>query len=271
MTRADVSGWYHGLVKTGKLAAANKTLSVLKLMFVKADEYGLIEMDHFPTERIREVKYDPKGQDPLDEKTMRMLWKFTALYEGSRKNAIRFQLLTGCRMREVTKATWDQVDWDKGVWETETKVLKGDKKFVVPLSSLALVTLKDQMNHCKDSGDYDRNPYIFPGTASGSQYKITHFDNINKMLKGFCQEKEIPHFASHALRKTVATSMSEKLKVLPHVVEEVMGHLGRRIEKIYNKDRFFDEKKEALELWGRFISGEVRKASKNVVEFKIKA
>lgn len=59
----------------------------------------------------------------------------------------------------------------------------------------------------------------------------------------------------HDIRRTVATRMVE-LGVEPHVVEEVLGHVGAHrqgVAGIYQRYRYKAEKRAALELWCDFV------------------
>jgi integrase len=59
----------------------------------------------------------------------------------------------------------------------------------------------------------------------------------------------------HDLRRTAATGMAG-LKIAPHVVDRVLNHTSgtiRGVARVYNRFEYRDERKAALEAWGRKI------------------
>jgi hypothetical protein len=52
------------------------------------------------------------------------------------------------------------------------------------------------------------------------------------------------------LRRTVRTGLS-RLRIAPHVAEAVLGHAAPRIQRTYDVYGLHDEKRHALEAWGR--------------------
>ncbi|MBO0237326.1 hypothetical protein J0681_27215, partial [Vibrio parahaemolyticus] len=60
------------------------------------------------------------------------------------------------------------------------------------------------------------------------------------------------------LRRTAATVMADRLKVLPHVVEAVLNHISGHkagVAGIYNRALYATEKREALDLLGASLTG----------------
>ena len=68
---------------------------------------------------------------------------------------------------------------------------------------------------------------------------------------------EIPHWTFHDLRRTAATGMA-RLNFPPHVVDKILNHASgtiRGVAAIYNRFEYRDERRAALEAWGRFVAG----------------
>jgi integrase len=64
----------------------------------------------------------------------------------------------------------------------------------------------------------------------------------------------------HDLRRT-ATSGMARAKVPVHVIEAVLNHLSGSISgvtAVYNRYRYLDEKREALQEWGRLVADDNR-------------
>jgi hypothetical protein len=61
----------------------------------------------------------------------------------------------------------------------------------------------------------------------------------------------------HDLRRTVTTGMA-RLKIQPHVADRVLNHQSGTISgvaAVYNRFAYLDERKDALDVWGRFVAG----------------
>jgi len=85
-------------------------------------------------------------------------------------------------------------------------------------------------------------------------------------LKERGEPVEIPHWIFHDLRRTAGTGMAER-GVLPHVIERVLNHSlsGARVTHIYNRHSYADEKREALETWGKYVTSLVTGRADNVI------
>ena len=56
------------------------------------------------------------------------------------------------------------------------------------------------------------------------------------------------------------------LKTAPHISERVLGHVVQGIEKVYDHYAYFDEKRDALETWSRYLQSLTDGVSYNVIE-----
>jgi hypothetical protein len=82
-------------------------------------------------------------------------------------------------------------------------------------------------------------------------------------------EAAISGWRLHDLRRTAATGMA-RLKFAPHVVDKVLNHVAgaiRGVAAVYNRFEYLDDRKVALEAWGRYVENLVRPGGDNVVEF----
>jgi hypothetical protein len=70
----------------------------------------------------------------------------------------------------------------------------------------------------------------------------------------------------------MATFMAD-LGIAPHVLDRVLNHVSGTITgvaRVYNRHEYRDERKAALDAWGRFIEGLVypQRAQQNVVAMR---
>jgi hypothetical protein len=65
----------------------------------------------------------------------------------------------------------------------------------------------------------------------------------------------IPEWILHDLRRTAATGMA-RLKFAPHVVDKILNHVSgtiRGVAAVYNRFEYLEERRRALDSWGRFV------------------
>jgi integrase len=65
----------------------------------------------------------------------------------------------------------------------------------------------------------------------------------------------IPDWTLHDLRRTAATGMA-RLNSPPHVVDKVLNHTSgtiRGVAAVYNRIAYVEERRAALEAWGRHV------------------
>ena len=80
----------------------------------------------------------------------------------------------------------------------------------------------------------------------------------------------IPHWILHDLRRTAATGMA-RLNIPPHVVDKVLNHVSgtiRGVAAVYNRFEYLDERRAALEAWGRYVDNLVSFVVPNVVAIR---
>ncbi len=127
--------------------------------------------------------------------------------------AIMLLLLTGARRREVTRARWEDVDWEKRT--LLVPVSKSGKPRAIALSAAAIALLRTAAS---DSA----SPYIFPTQLSGL----------------FCQWNRIRRRAGladvrlHDLRHSFASFLVNQ-GVSLYVVQNLLGHSQIRMTQRY--------------------------------------
>lgn len=89
------------------------------------------------------------------------------------------------------------------------------------------------------------------------------------------EEKKIKPWILHDLRRTATTGMA-RLKIPPHVVDRILNHTSgtiRGVARVYNRFDYADDRRAALEAWGRYIEALIdADRSQNVVELsKVRA
>jgi integrase len=80
----------------------------------------------------------------------------------------------------------------------------------------------------------------------------------------------VPPWRLHDLRRTAATGMA-RLNFPPHVVDKVLNHLSgtiRGVAAVYNRFEYIEERRAALEAWGKLVQSLVTPAPANVIALR---
>ena len=87
---------------------------------------------------------------------------------------------------------------------------------------------------------------------------------------GLSERTKIPDWRLHDLRRTAATGMA-RLNIPPHVVDKVLNHVSgtiRGVAAVYNRFEYLEERRAALEAWGRYVGDLVTPTAPNVVAMR---
>ncbi|WP_394707002.1 site-specific integrase [uncultured Erythrobacter sp.] len=158
-------------------------------------------------------------------------------------------LATAQRRSEVAAMRWSEIDFETKQWVIPAERCKNGKAHVVPLSAFALAILSDVPRFL----DSD---YVFTTTRKSP------IGGFSKLLRRLSQTSETFDWRLHDLRRTAASNMA-RTGVAPHVVEKVLNHVSGTISgvaAVYNRYGYDDEKREALDKWGRLLEGHSERA-----------
>jgi len=149
----------------------------------------------------------------------------------------RLLVLTGSRLREWAEARWDEVDTDAATLTVSTSRMKMKFAHVIPLCPAALEIVQNLPRFA--GGDY-----LFTTTG---QRPISGFSKFRKKFDGTLNGA-VASFTIHDLRRTTRTNLAAA-GVSPFIAELVIGHVQKGVHATYDKFRYNDEKRAALERW----------------------
>jgi integrase len=174
--------------------------------------------------------------------------------------ALQLLLATGLRRSEIAGLAWSEIrprPIDAEASETfvpiqwvltlEASRTKNKRQHSVPLNSLAMRIIAD-LPRIGDSG------FVFPTTQISPNAKghVTGFWGSkvrSDTLSG------VTGWRIHDLRRTCATGMAE-LGIPTSTIGQVLGHTDRGVTaRVYNQYAYGNEKRVALETWGRKLAG----------------
>jgi integrase len=241
--RADVADLIRSLRKNAPIAA-NRTLSYLKTFFSWCVDQELIEAS--PAAAIKRPAKELKRDRVLTNLELRAIWAACGelgLFGGP----VKMMLATAQRRTEVGETTWREIDKEQKVWRLARERTKADRAHEVPLSDLALAIL-DETPKVSD--------FVFAsgrgaGAVNGWSKAKRRLDDLvaNKLLE-LAPETDgvLPEWRLHDLRRTAATQMA-KLGIDRVVIGKVLNHAESEVTALYDRHRYDQEKRRALELW----------------------
>ena len=232
---------------------ANRVLSLLGKMFSIAMQQRWREDN--PARYVERFTEEKRDRWLSIDELSRLTEALDQHPNQSAANAIRLLILTGARRSEVLSATWDQFDFERGVWTKPSAHTKQKRTEHVPLSAAAL-SLLSQMYETTGEGSY-----LFPGNKPGS-----HLVEIKRFWFSVCQIADIENARIHDLRHTFASHLVSSGHGLP-LVGRLLGHTQPQTTQRYSHIAD-DPLREAADRFGEMLTGAKEPAADRVVPIR---
>ena len=180
--------------------------------------------------------------------------------------AVRLLLMLAVRKEELIAAPWAEFDLDGAVWHLPEERTKTGAAIDIPLSALAVETLRELRRLAAGSA------YVFPARKMQSRM-VPHIDlntlnaALGKHIKPTLAAEGVANFTIHDFRRTARTHLAA-LGVDPHIAERCLNHKIKGVEGIYNRHDYYDQRRAALDLWAGFLGKLESGDAWNVVPMK---
>jgi integrase len=220
--------------KSAAPIAARRAFEDMRAMVRWAVARG--DLDFNPMDRMKGPAQSKPRQRVLSDDEIRVLWN--RLRElGSVGRAIKFSLVTGQRIGEVTGMTESELDFTHKMWNVPGSRTKNGHPHSVPLSRLALSIIRE---------------------APEGKAGWFGIGRVHVSCTVYYNQFDLPSWTAHDLRRTALTKMAE-LGVAPIVLGHVANHrtttkAGMTLS-VYVHHQYEREKREALELWADRLQG----------------
>jgi integrase len=211
VTRADIAKFHHNLRHIPY--QANRNLEVISKMFNLAEMWGLRPDGSNPRRHIRKYP-EEKRERFLSAAELRRLGQVLDEMEAERVElpsavaATRLLLLTGCRLNEVMKLRWEDVDLAQSVLQLPDSKT-GAKS--VQLGRAAITVLRS-IERCRF------NPHVIRGTQPGKP--LSDLQPFWQRLRARAGLKDV---RIHDLRHTFASVAVASGQGLP-MIGKLLGH-----------------------------------------------
>ncbi|GAA5181233.1 site-specific integrase [Niveibacterium umoris] len=198
--------------------------------------------------------------------------------------AIWVMLSTSCRVGELSKARWEDVDLNARTWKIPEDIAKNGHEHTVFLSPFAVRCFEELRPLSgmteDDAGNLLPCPWVLPAKHHkehvceksiakqiGDRQRGDRGAMSNRTAHTSALMMPGGKWTPHDLRRTAATMMTA-LGVLPEVVERCLNHLEQnRMKRIYQRHDYAPEMREAWRLLGDRLEL-LTSAAENVVTLK---
>lgn len=260
VTRRDIVVLLDAVVDGGHPIAANRTLAALSKLFNWATDRGLIDAN--PCARVKAPSPETSRDRVLDDAEIALVWRGCDAIGGPFGPFVRLLLLTGQRRDEVAKMRRVELSKDGLLWTVPADRAKNGQAHDVPLipEARAVLSTLPQIRGkagfvITTTGESAVSGYATAKSRLDAAMLKLAQDDAERAGEG-AEPQSIPPWRFHDLRRTVATGMA-RLGQPPHVVEAVLNHRSGTISgvaAIYNRHQYLEEKRAALEAWGRHVA-----------------
>lgn len=286
VTKAHIMKVLDGILARGARRLANRTLSELRQMFGFGYTRDIVKND--PTHRLKKADIGGKeverdrvlSDDEIHDLARRM--PSANLYLPS-ECAIWIMLSTGCRVGDLMKARWDEIDLEARTWtfqpeKDKTHIQRTHTVFLSDFTwqwfqKLQTVTGTSEWLYPRrrdvagddSTEDHESGPVCKKSiTKQIRDRQATEPMQGRSKLTGSLKLAGGP-WTSHDLRRTCTTLMVD-LGVSPDVAHLCTYHLEQdRIKRTYNRARQAAAQKEAWRLLGERLDLLTRQDSDTVV------
>jgi integrase len=168
---------------------------------------------------------------------------------------VKLLISTAQRRSEVSALRWNDLDIKERTWTQPANMNKSRRSHIIPLSNLALETIRPMPRVHDD--------LVFP--ARGKNNPVSGYSKWKCKLDSL---SGVSDWTLHDLRRTAATGMA-RLKVPLHIIELVLNHRSKSLSGvagIYNRHEYLDEQRNALDRWASHVENLVLKAQNSAEE-----
>lgn len=247
----------------GSNRMAKVVLSLIRQMFRFAQDRDIVDID--PTASIRKNKIGKpdihRDRVLSDDEIIELSKKINlAGLNETTKLAIWIALSTGCRIGELIKAKWTDIDFEKNIWVVTPDNSKNGKQINIHLSAFSLAQFKELAKI------QPKSIWIYPNRANTAHLDtktITKQIGDRQITSKEPLAKRTTHSSAlvlkqgkwtpHDLRRTAATTMTA-LGVLPDIADRCLNHLEQnRIRRTYLQHSYAKEMMAAWDLLGEHL------------------
>lgn len=140
------------------------------------------------------------------------------------------------RNTELRGMRWEEIDWEKMIWEIPAERMKMKREHVIPLSEQVLVILREIQKI--DIGSH----LVFPAPRDPRRMMSNNTFNAALRRMGYARERHV----HHGFRTTASTTLNE-LGWNADWIERQLAHVPiNKTRSSYNKAEYLDGRREMM-------------------------
>lgn len=236
ITKRELAEAVSKIAIDGSPHTATNVLRNLKMMFNWAVSVDLIASN--PCGAIRPPARTTERDRVLTDAEIVAVWQAMDALDPPFRQMFKMFMLTGQRRCEVSTMRWSDIVGD--VWTIPREAVKKDRPHSVPLPPLARQILST-------TPSFGAEAFVF--TTDGGKSSCSGFSKKKAELDRL---SGVSGWTIHDLRRTVRSKMAE-LRVPREIARKVLNHEDGKVDRIYNRHEYLDEKREALEKWAEHL------------------
>ncbi len=153
--------------------------------------------------------------------------------------ALEFTILNAARTSEVLNATWDEIDFDHGLWTIPAHRMKAAEEHVVPLSMAALDILSAL-------SEAQLSQYLFPGQKTGKPLSGMAMEMLLRRMK-------VENATVHGFRSSFRDWCGDETSFPREVAEAALAHkVGSEVERAYRRGKAIEKRRQLMQAWAMF-------------------
>lgn len=274
VTRKMVAAILDTVVERGAPIIARNLLGDLRQMFTFAVRRDLIDSD--PTALLKRNDYGIKAERDrvLNETEIKELVAKlpTAKLQNTTEYAVWLMLSTCCRVGEISRARWDEIDLENATWFIPADNAKNGKPHTIHLSGFSteyftrLKAITGNAPWCFPAENKDDSHVCLKSISKQvrDRQRLEPMKNRSKATASLLLSGGT--WTPHDLRRTGATIMG-MLGVRPDVIEKCLNHVEQnKLIRIYQRQELKEQQREAWQLLGQRLAI-VTSDESNVISF----
>lgn len=238
--RADLVRLLDEMGDRGVKQGANRLLAHARRMLGWAVERGIVEAN--VALGIKPPAKEVTRDRVLSDHELAAVWRACGEMGFPFGPLFRLMIATAQREGEVAALRWPDVELERAEWVLPREATKADRAHTVPLSDLAIEVLGTLPRLHDEALAFSTTGLTPPSGWSRAKARL---DGLS----------DVTGWRLHDLRRTAASTMA-RLGHPPHVVAAVLNHAPGTvmgITAVYNRHRYDDEKRAALDAWARHV------------------
>lgn len=258
-------------VARGARVHAARVLQLTKQMFTFAAARGFVTTNPAASLRADDFGIVASSRDrhlSVDEIPLVLAGVEAGAIGPTLRHGLVLLFFAGLRTNEALTLEWTDVDLDAATvtirpenQKVTAKRLRSGKvkPYIVPLSTPALAAVKALRELAPESSRwvfYSPPPRAKLGRVEGSSLG----NALRRIVARDKRLAKIPKFSPHIFRHTLATHMTETLRLAPWLGQLCLGHslnsmLGSSVADRYDQAQLLGDRREALEAYATWVEG----------------